>query len=79
MDMCQITGGSTGEVWEVRQEAVFLIRFRKYNIQNGWNGRLESALHGISQANMNLGVFQETKVTKGVYMQESSGYKVVAS
>ena len=40
---------------------------------------MESALHRMSQANMELGVFQETKVTKGIYMQESSGYRVVAT
>ena len=40
---------------------------------------MESALHRMSQANMKLGVFQETKVTKGIYMQESSGYRVVAA
>ena len=55
------------------------IRFGTYNIRNGQNGGLESALRGMSQANMDLGVFQETKVTKGIYKQESSGYRVVAS
>ena len=28
---------------------------------------------------MDLGFFQETKVKKGIYTQESSGYKVLAS
>ena len=28
---------------------------------------------------MDLGFFQETKVIKGIYIQESSGYRVVAS
>ena len=31
------------------------------------------------QANKDLGFFQDTKVTKGIYMRESSKYKVVAS
>ena len=37
------------------------IRFGTYNIRNGRNGGLESALRGMSQANMDLGIFQETK------------------
>ena len=37
------------------------IRFGTYNIRNGRNGVLESALRGMSQANMDLGIFQETK------------------
>ena len=28
---------------------------------------------------MDLGVFQETNLTKRIYMRESSGYKVVAT
>ena len=33
----------------------------------------------MSQANVDFGVFQEKKVTKGIYTRESSGYRVVAS
>ena len=32
----------------------------------------------ILQENVDLGVLQETKVTEGIYMRESSGYRVVA-
>ena len=58
------------------------IRFGTYNIRNGgnWcNGGLESALLGMSQANMDLGIFQETKVTDGVYTRGSDGYIVVVT
>ena len=55
------------------------IRFGTYNIRNGRNRGLESALHRISQANMDLGIFQETKLTKRIYARNSSGYKVVAT
>ena len=55
------------------------IRFGTYNISNGRNGGLESALRGISQAKMNLGIFQETKCTDGIYTRESAGYRVVAT
>ena len=53
------------------------IRFRTYNIRNGRNRGLESALHGMSQANMDLGILQETKLAKRIYAHDSSEYKVV--
>ena len=50
-----------------------------YNISNGWNGGLESALHRMSQANIDLGVLQQTKLYRGIYAQESAGYRVMVS
>ena len=50
-----------------------------YNIRNGRNGGLESALRGMAQANIDLGVIQETKCTDGVYTRASAGYRVVAT
>ena len=55
------------------------IRFGTYNIRNGQNGGLESELRGMSQANVDLGIFQETKCTDGIYTRESAGYRVVAT
>ena len=55
------------------------IRFATYNIRNGHNGGLESALRGMSQANMDLGIFQETKVTDCIYTCGSAGYSVIAT
>ena len=40
---------------------------------------MESALRGMSQANMDLGIFQEKKCTDGIYTRESAGYRVVAT
>ena len=37
------------------------------------------ALRGMSQANMDLGILQETKITNGVYTRRSDGYKVIAT
>ena len=65
--------GATGN----RQGVVRLINFGTYNIRNGWNRALESALLIISMANMGLGVFQYTKVTKCIYTRESSEFRVV--
>ena len=62
--MCQCTCCATGGGRGDRQGAICTIRFGTYNIWNGWNMGLESALHGMYQANMELGVFQETKLAK---------------
>ena len=55
------------------------IRFGTYNICNGRNGRLKAALRGMSQANMDLGILQETKLTDGIYTRRSAGYSLVAT
>ena len=55
------------------------IRFGTYNIRNGRSGGLESALQGMAQASIDLGVFQETKCTYGIYTRESAGYRIVAT
>ena len=53
--MCRSTGYSTlGRV---------PIRFGTCIIRNGWNGGLESTLRSMSQANLEMGIFQETKLT----------------
>ena len=54
------------------------IRFGTYNIRNGRNSGLESILQGMFQANMDLGIFQETKVMDGIYIRGSDWYSVVA-
>ena len=48
-------------------------RFGTYNIRNGRNGGLEAALRVMSQANMDLGILQETKLTDGLYTRGSAG------
>ena len=65
------TGSSTGE--EVP------IRFGTYNIRTRRNGGLESALWGMSQVNMDLGIFQEIKCKEEIYTRKSAGYRVVAT
>ena len=69
--MCQSTGIPTR--WKVK------IMFGTYNIRNGRNGGLVSAFRGMSQANMDLGIFQGKKVTDGIYTLGSAGYSVVAT
>eukprot|EP00978_Attheya_sp_CCMP212_P039878 scaffold211701_cov52-Attheya_sp.AAC.1 len=49
-------------------EKATTIRLVSYNIRNGQAGRLEAALRAMAQANVDLGVFQETtKLTDGIY------------
>ena len=55
------------------------IRFGNYNIRIGRKGGLEMALRGMSQANMDLGILQETKLTDGIYTRGSAGYSVIAT
>ena len=55
------------------------IKFGTYNIRNGRNRGLELALREMSQANMDLGIFQETKVTDRIYTRGSDGCSVVAT
>ena len=55
------------------------IRFGTYNIRNGRKGELETALQGMSQANMDLGILQETKLTDFIYTRGSAGYSVIAT
>ena len=53
------------------------IRFGTYNICNDRNGGWESALRVMSQSNMDLGIFQETKFTDSIYTRGSAGYSIV--
>ena len=55
------------------------IRFGNYNIRNVRNRGLESALRGVSQDNMDQGIFQKTKVTERIYIRGLAGYSVVAT
>ena len=69
--------GSTGRGRGDRQDLSQPMRFGSYNICNGWNGVRDSDLCGMFQANFDLGVFQETKVTRRDHTRESSRYRVV--
>ena len=54
------------------------LRFGLYNIRNSRKGGLTLALRGMAQANLDLGVLQEIKITNGVYTCGSDVYSVVA-
>ena len=43
-----------------------LIHFGTYNNRNGWNGGLESSLRGMGKSNVDVGIFQETKLTDNI-------------
>ena len=40
---------------------------------------MEAALRGMSQANMYLGILQETKLTDGIYTRRLAGYSVLTT
>ena len=40
---------------------------------------METALRGMEQANLDMGIVQETNITDGVYTRASDGYRVVAT
>ena len=40
---------------------------------------MESALWGMAQANIDLGVFQETECTDRIYTCDSAGYRILAT
>ena len=40
---------------------------------------MESALRGMAQAKMDLGIFQETKCTYGIHTRALAGYSVVTT
>ena len=67
--MCRNTGYYT---W-----GRLLVWFGTYNIRNGHNRGLASALRGVSYANLDLGIFQDTKITDRVYTCKSVGYSGV--
>ena len=50
-----------------------------YNICNRRNGGLELLFPGMSQANTDLSIFQEKKVTYGIYTHGLARYSVVAT
>ena len=56
-----------------------VVRFGTYNIRNGKNGRFESVLQGMYQRNIDLGVFQDIKVTDGLHIHTLAVYSVFAT
>jgi exonuclease III len=61
------------------QEQQPSIRIATYNIRNGRAGGLEAALRAMGQMNVDLGVFQETKLTGGIHTRRSARYQVLAT
>ena len=76
--MCVPMGGRTREGQGVRRWTEKMVRFGTFNIRNGRNGGLESALRGLAQGRVDCGILQETKITNRFYTRESSGFWVMA-
>ncbi len=55
------------------------ITVASWNIRNGCNGGLESALRAMEAMGIDLGVFLETKLTGGIYTRNLSEISVLVS
>ena len=65
--MCKPTEAHTREGQRERQGPDKLVKFGTYNIRNGRNGGLKSALYGMAQGKVDVGVLHETKITDDIY------------
>jgi hypothetical protein len=50
-----------------------------YNIRNGQNGGLESALRAMAEMDIDFRILVETKITAGIYTCFLSSYNIFAS
>jgi exonuclease III len=55
------------------------IHISTYNIRNGRQGNLKSALRALQFMNVDLDILQETKISDEKYTRASFGYEVLAS
>ena len=72
-----VVEGRTREGRGVRQGMEKMVKFGTFNIWNIQNGGIESALRSLAQGRADCGILLETKITDGVYTQESSGFWVM--
>jgi len=54
------------------------IKIATWDIWDGRNARLETALRALNKMGMDLALLTETKLTDGIYTRYSSGYNVIA-
>jgi exonuclease III len=55
------------------------MRIATYNIRNGQQGNLESALRALQFMYVDLAILQETKISDEKYTKAYFGYEVLAS
>ena len=77
-DQRRYAQGKWSQVNGVPKEAEreYVIRIATLNIRSGQAEGMETALHALRQGNIGIGVLQETKITRGIHMQQSLGYTV---
>ena len=54
-------------------------RIGTYNILTGQGGGIQSALRAVEAMGIDVGVFQETKLTGGIHPRKGHGYSVFAT
>jgi hypothetical protein len=55
------------------------IRIAKYNIRNGWKGKLEGDLRALEKMNIDIVFLEETKITNDCYTKNCFGFEVIAT
>ena len=75
--MCQSTDASMGNGRRKGRETLPTIIFGSYDTHNRRNVGLESALRGVMQENMEIGIYRETKVTGEKCTQEFEGHRFI--
>ena len=72
--MCKGAGGHTGRGrgW-MGGDGKIVIFFGTYNIRSGRNCGIKYVLRVMSQANLDMGVFQETKVIDKIHTRTLAG------
>ena len=66
-------------IWGGGEQKEEVIRFGTNNILNFRNVGLNSALHGMDQVNIELGLLQENNLVDGFYVRESAVFSVISS
>ena len=61
------------------KDKYMLIRFGSYTTRNVFNDRMESALFRMEQSNMDMGVFQQTRIVNGIYTRNLLEYNVLVT
>ena len=62
-----------------RSEGSGTFKLGTYNIVTGQGGGIMSALRAMGKLGVDVGVFQETKVTRGIYPRQGFGYSIFAT
>ena len=75
----RMTGADNATPPPFRSKGSGTFRMGTYNIITGQGGGILSALRAMGKLGVDVGVLQETKMTKGIYPRQGFGYSVFCS